>query len=330
MSAPVSAIGNGMQLGVEATENTGVAANKKFQSISFNMGPRIGTDEYTPQGYYFPTAVVPNLDWSEGKIVGRGNYNELVYLFSSLLSYAAPTQQGGTPAYLWTMGPSVNAANTHKTYTIEQGFSGATNARKVTGVYVNEVELAMSRAGGIVVGGTVVGRQYQTGQTLTGSPTLIPFVPIIPTQLDVYMDNTWAGLGTTKLTDDIAVGLKLGDRFAPWWPLNSANASFPSKVNAKPSTEAKLRLAANATGYGYLATLRSAGMVFVRVEAIGALISGIYSYKFTVDMALSYSGAADEEEDNSALVFEPPMVMVADPTSGKALEIRAINTLTAL
>lgn len=331
MSAPVSAIGNGMQLGVETTEGTAVAANKKFQSLSFNLGPRIETDEHLPQGYYFPTGVTPNLDWSEGDIEGRGNYNELTYLFASLLAYAAPVQQAATTAYLWTMTPPVDAAaSAHKTYTVEQGFSGSGNARKVAGVYVNAAELTISRKGGIEVGGAVVGRQFLKGQTLTGSPTLIPFVPILPTQVDLYQDTTWAGLGTTKLVDDIAVKVAFGDRFAPWWTLNTANASFASKVNTRPKSDVTLRMAANATGYAYLDALRAGTTIFVRAEAVGAIIASTYPYKLTLDMCLAYSGSSDEEEDDGALVIEAPMTMVADATSGKAFEVRLINTLTAL
>lgn len=330
MSVPVSAIANGMQLGVEATEGVAIAANKKFQSIGFNLSPNVETDEHMPQGYFFPTGITPNLDWSEGDISGRGNYNELAYLMASLMGYAAPVQQGATTAYLWTHTPGINAPNTHKTFTVEQGQSGSGNARKVAGVYVNGVEITMSRKGGVEIGGSVVGRQFLKGQTLTSSPTLIPFMPILPTQIDVYQDTSWGALGTTKLLDDIAASVKFGDRFSPFWTLNSANASFASKVNRKPSSDVSLRMAANATGYAYLDTLRAAGQVFVRLEAVGPLIASTYYYKFTIDMCLGYAGAAGEDEDDDALVLEAPMRLVADATSSKAIEVRLVNTLSAL
>lgn len=330
MSAPVSAIGNGMQLGVETTEGTAVSAGKKFQSIKFNMHPKIETVENEAQGFYFPTSITPNKDWSEGSIEGRGSYTELAYLFASVLSYAAPTQNLATLAYTWAHAPSVSAANTHKTFTVEQGFSGSGNARKVAGVYVNELKLSMSRASGVEVGGSVVGRQYLKGQTLTATPTLIPFVPILGTQLDLFQDATWAGLGGTKMLDDIAIDISFGNRFSPWWTMNSALASFAAKVNAKPATAVTIRAAANAANYAYLDTIRAGGIIFVRSLATGGLVDTGQNYKLQIDMALSYSDASEESEDDDALVLELPLKLVADPTSGKALEVTLVNGLTGL
>jgi hypothetical protein len=331
MSAPISAIsGKTLQLGVETTEGTSVSAGKKLQAISFNLSPHIDTQEFSPQGNFFPTAYIPTQDYTEGDIDGIGAYNDLTYLFASLLSYAAPVQIGSTTGYTHTFEPSLAAANTHKTYTVEQGGTGSGNARKATGVYVNEVSLDISRADGITVGGSVMGRNYQTGITLTSTPTLIPFVPILPTQIDIFLDDTWAALGTTQLLDSVTASFGFGNRFTPQWVLNSALASFASKVNAKPDTSVALKMAANSVGYAYLATLRAAGTKFLRIKATGATFDTLATYTFQIDAALQYTDAAGEDEDNDALVIEAPMALVADATSGHTLQVKLINTLSAL
>jgi hypothetical protein len=329
MSAPVSAIAQGVQIGVETTEGTAVAANKRLQALSINLSPTIETDPFRPMGSKFPTIISLGKDYAEGDLDGRATYNEIVYVLSACLSYAAPTMIGATDAYLWTFAPNPSSPDTTKSLTVEWGRSGASNARKCAGVYVNEFGLEWSRDG-VVISGSVVGRNVLKGQTLTGSPTTLEPILVLPTQIDVYMDSTWAGLGTTKLLDVTAGAFNIGDRFSPWWTLNSALSSFAAKVESEPSTDLSIRMAANSTGYAYLDDIRAGAKKFIRIEAIGPDADTGEPYRLTADFCAQYNAAAGEDEDEGALVLEAPMTITTDATSGKALQFEVVNLLTGL
>lgn len=329
MSAPVSAIARAVQVGVEATEGLAASANRKLSSLSIGLAPSIETDPFRPHGNKFPTIISLGKDWSEGSLEGKATYTEIVYPLSTILSYAAPTVIGATTAYKWVFSPAVSAEDVTKTLTVEWGREGAGNARKAVGCFANEFGLEWSRSG-VNISGTVLGRRTTKGETLTAAPTALALIPVLPTQVNVYMDSTWATLGTTQLLDVTAGNFTIGDRFAPWWTLNSANNSFAAKVEAEPSTELALRMAANAVGYGYLDDIRAQGTKFIRIEAVGGVANGAENYRLRCDFAAQYNAAAGEDDEDGALVLEAPMTIVADPTSGNAIRIEVTNLLTAL
>lgn len=130
-----------IQLGVESTPGTGVAANKKLLQTSISPAVKSSVKTYRPMGQKYAGAAALSKEWTESKLEGPLNYGELTYLLASLLSYSAPAQQGGTAAYKWTFASSASSADTVKTYTIEQGDS---------------VRALLHRGSGAVTGGTVV------------------------------------------------------------------------------------------------------------------------------------------------------------------------------
>lgn len=329
MSAPVSAIARKVQIGVETTRGTAVACSKRLTALGFRTRPKFDTDEFRPHGYLFPTMVVPGMEWTEGEIEGRACYNNLVYPLASLINYAAPVQIGATTGYTWTFAPNSSGPDTVKSFTLQEGIDGAGNAKQVPGLQVVELGMVMSRKA-IEVSGAVMGVQTATGQTLTSSPTDIALKPILPKGLNVYIDDTAAALGTTQLLDDIGVTWKIGDRYKPWWPLNSSLPSYGNYVTAVPKTEIALRLANNAAGIALLTKLRNGDTQFIRVEAVGDNIGASADYTLTLDFAAKFTDWADEEEDDDALVIEPPMTLVHDVTWGKAMELVIVNTISAL
>ena len=78
------------QLGVEVTKGTAVAANKKLMSTQIMLRPAGNINVFSPSGYKFNTVAAPGKEWATGDISGPASYNDLAYLLSGLVSYAAP------------------------------------------------------------------------------------------------------------------------------------------------------------------------------------------------------------------------------------------------
>jgi len=159
-----ASIFQGVQIGVEVTPGTGVAANKRLPSLSIEPSPKVETKAFRAMGNKFPSLVIPAKELVNAKLSGPATYDEIVYLLSSLLSYSAPVQQGATAAYKWTHAPLINQADTIKTFTVEQG--GAVRAHKFVHGLVTGLSLEFS-PGGVELSGDMIGKALQDNVSMS-------------------------------------------------------------------------------------------------------------------------------------------------------------------
>ena len=156
------------QIGVEATPGTAVAALKKLQALSIEPGIKANINSYRPMGAKYQTIAALGKEWTEASIEGPLAYNDLTYLLASVLSYAAPVQQGGTAAYLWTFTPAQSAEDTVKTFTVESG--SPVRAGRFTYGLVNELGITITRDEA-TVSGSMFGRRYEDDVHLSTNAT---------------------------------------------------------------------------------------------------------------------------------------------------------------
>jgi len=313
-----------VQIGVETTPGTVIAANKKLLSVSMVPQPKTETKPFRAAGNKYASFASLMKEWSEINISGEMTYNEIVYLFASLLHYAAPTQQGATAAYKWTFGSNTSAEDVGKTFTVEQG--DATNAWRVAGVRVSGLTLDFSR-NGISVSGNAIGEQFETGITLTANPTAFASVPMLPTQMVFKMADTQAGLdAAAAMTRGFSMQWALTDKFGLAWPVGQD----PVAVEGEPKNSAKLRLATDAVGMGLIATLRAASTKWFRIELTGALIATTYYQKFILDFHAQVDALSDLSDLDNVYTAEFGLLPIHDATWAKAMNIEIITNLAAL
>jgi len=240
-----ASIFQGVQIGVESTPGTSVAANKKLQSISIEPSIKAEVKTFRPMGSKFPAIAALGKEWSESKISGQPTYDELTYIFASLVSYAAPT---GTTEKTWTFAPMSDNADTVKTYTVEQG--GSVRAHKFTNGIITGVTLKFGREE-ISLDGTMIGTALQDNITMTANPTTIPLVPVLPTQVKVYLADIAVGLtGATALTRPISVEWSLTDRFGPLFVLNGSTSFVTTLERGGAKTELQAENGGGRRRYG--------------------------------------------------------------------------------
>jgi hypothetical protein len=324
-----SALAQGVQVGVETTPGTNVAANKKFNSIGIDAGIETEMQGFRAFGNKYKTILVEGKEWTEGELTGSPTYDELTYLFASCLVSPGAPSTSDTTARTWTFNPATSAEDTVKTFTVEVG--GNVRAHKFNYGLVTEIEIDMSRDG-IEMGGTMIGQRLSDNITLTAGPTALPQVPIVPTDIDVYLDTTSAGLGTTKLTRVVNCTITLGDRFNPVWVLNSANNSYVAHVEAEPTATVVLLMEADAEGMAALTQMRAGTTKFMRVKATSPVLAGAATvfHSLTWDMAVKVSEPGDFDDTDGLYTIEWTFEMVHDGTWGKAMTVALVNTLTAL
>ncbi|HXF54827.1 MAG TPA: hypothetical protein VNK52_11955, partial [Hyphomicrobiaceae bacterium] len=170
----------------------------------------------------------------------------------------------------------------------------------------------------------------QDGITMTASPTEIELVPVLPTQVDVYLDNTAAGIGTTKFTRVLSAELNISDRFGQVWPLDSSLSGFAAHVETEPTVTLALTLAADAQGMGPLTAMRNGDKRFIRLKATGPNIETGNDYLFQIDMCGVVSEVGDFSDEDGVYAIQWTFRATYDSGWGKAMEVQVDNKLSAL
>lgn len=317
-----------VQIGVESTSGTSVAANRLLQSMDIMPTAQVGVDIYRPQGNKFPTVAVAGQDMTAGRVTGKPTYSELIYPFSSLFGAATITGPNGDGAYTHVYNPASAAADAFKSFTVERGSS--VGAEKWTFGLFAGFGMTFNRQTADLTG-AMLGQAIASGITMTATPTAIPLIPVSPKDISIYADTTSAGLGTTKLTRVLNGNFAFGqNKYNPLWVVDQAQASFVSVVENTPAATFSILVQADTAGMGFLANVRAGDTRFVRILATGPLIAGATNYKLQIDMAAKFGTPREFTDSNGVYAIEYPWNLVHDGTWGKALVVTLINTQATL
>jgi hypothetical protein len=328
----LSTVSRSVQIGKETTPGTGVAASKLLQYIGFALAPNLEMNTFTPMGSKTASAVTPGKDWSNITIEGKGSYSEIVYVLSGLLKDVTATTVD-TTGKQWLYEPLNRAEETHARYTIEEGSS--VRAGKATYGVITDTTITYNRTDGVSVSGSGFAQNYQANISLTGSPTTVEEAIILPTHLNIYSNDTFASIGTTKLTRDFNAEFSIGSFSNPVWPINSANASFISDVDLAPDVACKLRCSADSQGEAFLTAARAGATKFIRLEAKSTVLAGASTafYSLTIDFAAKVNEYPGFDDEEGLKVVDVGLVPVYDSTfsaPGAWCRITAVNKTAAL
>jgi hypothetical protein len=157
-------------------------------------------------------------------------------------------------------------------------------------------------------------------------------VPCLPTQVDIFLADTAAGLaGASALSRALSWEWSLSERFEPIWPIGTTFGTGPAgSVEGQPKLEFKLKMAADAAGMALLTQLRSGASKFARVKIEGATIASTYKYLLQIDTALKVVDASPFEDEGKLVAIEWSFLGVHDATWAKAFSILVQNTVSAL
>lgn len=318
-----SSLTQGVQVGVESTPGTAVPANKKFISMGIEPAIQVEPYRFRPMGQKFASIVTPGKEWVEADISGAMSYSEIIWFLSSLLKTTTPTTVD-TSGRQWVFSPNASAEDTVKTLTVEQG--GSVRAHKFANGIVTELEMTLNRDS-FEVSGSLLGQAITDSITMTASPTTPPEVPMIPTEFNVFLDSTSAGLGTTKLTRVLEATIHVGDRFGPVWVLNSAQTSYVAVVETEPTCEITLLMEADTEGMAQLTQARAGSTKFIRIEGLSSQLAGAVTqkYRFAWDAAIKVKDVGDFSDEDGVYAIEWTFEQVYDAAWGNAMVATVVN-----
>lgn len=322
-----------VQIAVESTIGTAAVPNILLGGLDIALDTAVEYDEFSPMGQIPGSIVAPRQEWSSGSLSGYPTYTEIQYPLSNLLGAAViTTPSGATLARQWDWNPSPSTPWTPKSWTVRRGVPGGT-AEEANYVLLSGLSLEFSRTATPTIGGDLFARRLDYGASLAVTGLTSPaLVPILPSEGDIWLDSTGAGLGVTKLLRDFAYSYSIADLLGPFWPINSSFNSFAAHGVKKPTLEAMLRMGNDAAGRALVTNMRAGSSVFVRYKATSSvMVEASTPYSLQIDTALKcVSAPARGDEEGLLSTLEWTMRNVYDATWASWLKVTLITGATAL
>lgn len=319
------------QIGVESVPGTAVAPDTQFGGLNIDIDTAIEFDEFGPSGQLTNTLVAPRQEWATGALSGFPTYTELPYVISNVLGAATiTTPSGATDARRWLWEPDESTPWAPKTWTLRRGVPGGT-AEEAAYVLLSGLNLSFSRTAAPEIGGDLFARalDYTASLATTGvtSPALIP---ILASQVSIFLDTTSGGLGGTQLLRDFSYEWSLADLFGTIWPLNASLDSFAAHSVTKPTIGNTLQMGNDAAGRALVANMRAGSTVFVEVRATGDEIEAGQNYSLVIQTALKVVEAPSRADADGLSTLEWSFRNVYDADWGKWVSIELITSTAAL
>ncbi|MDP9352944.1 MAG: hypothetical protein M3P51_15590 [Chloroflexota bacterium] len=320
-----------VQVGVETTSGAVQAANKKLQSLAIEPGIKAEVDAYKPTGNKFATVAALNKEWVEAKVSGKPVYDEIIYPLAGIFGAPTTTQPdavNAATAYQHVFSSNSSAADTPKTFTVEQG--SAERAHRFAYGLMVALGMKVSREA-VELEGKMMGQALVDAITLTASPSVLPLIPVLSSHFEIKLADSQSGLtAASALTRGISAEWEISDKFGPIWTIARGTSSWGAHIDTDPKLSAKLKLAADAVGMGLLTTMRSGATKFLRIDAVGDTIAGTVKYKCSVDLALKVTDVSEFEDEDGLYAVEWEFEGAHDGTWNKAISVTVINTQSGL
>jgi hypothetical protein len=329
---PRATINQQVQLGVETTPGTPVAASKLLVAFMWSLGLKPSTKQFRGTGRQYPSASSLLTEYSQGKISGPGDFAQCIYPLASTWGTPTFTLHGSsTTAYdaKWTPPLVGSYAANGKTFTVQMGDSS--DAEQYAYLAFTGWGYSFDRKQEVQFSGDCLSQTFTEGVSLTASPTEVEQVPMTGAQFNVYLDTTSAGIGATQLTDPLKVDFKASGYFDPYFPINRANASYTSLVDKEKKHELKIMLQANSTGIAIKGNYLETGTrAYVRVAGVGPVIDAVHTVSagMTHDMAVFVSDMAEFSDQDGVYAVEYTLQVGED--SAWSTGTAQIMTLTSL
>lgn len=322
-----SVIAERTQVGVESAIGTAVPANHVLNSLQIQPQQAANVSLFRGSASKYTTVQAINREWSTAPMTGQPTYDEIIFPLASVITAPVTTTPvGATLARQHVFTPSMGNPDSPKSFTIERGSSAA--AERTAANILNEFAFNLNRNEAALTG-TFIGQLLETGITLTASPTTFPQVPILPTQFDLFVDASWAALGTTKWTAGFVANWTIRSRYGQVWPINSAKPSWDDLVEMEPEVRLELQVENNATGQAFLTKLRTSGISYCRLVATGPEIEAGQNYLYQLDFVGVVADALGVGDQDGLYTLTAPLAAFDDGTN-PAYEVTVVNAQTGV
>lgn len=327
ISAPATVTRN-VQIGMESSYGTVVAATKRLQSANWIYKPNAMVQTYRAPGNKHNAEGRLTQDWSTAKLSGVPSYTEIIYYLAMLVKGGVTPSVVGTSTQKWVFAGSPNAPDVPGSATLELGDS--VRGQHIAGNVLTGISMDFG-PDKTALAGDALGQLLTDPFTPTPSLSYVPKMEIVGKDVNVYIDPTAAALGTTQQLGIMKTTFSVANRFSPLWLLNRANASFDSVVEDAPDFKMQLTVPANSEGMAHLTRLRSTNnSAFLRIGCLGPQTESGQNYLLNIDMCGYVSATNDITDNNKVIATVWEYTCQYDPTWNLGYEFTVQNLQAAL
>lgn len=289
-----------------------------------------GGESFTPSGHKVPVVYVPGPRTAKWGIDMIGCYNALGVPAKCVLGTpVTTTPAGGTTSKQHVFTPAAAAADAKNAYT---GQWGEASKGAVQGSFLvfQELSPTIDEYGKFGVTTSAISKDLdETVSLATTGVTDMPVVVIDPLKLDVFVDDTWANLGTTKAQAAYKFGATNPTKYALDQPINSQTNGFADIAeNSDIGYAVSFMLGFDAAGRTMVGKWKAGQVIFLRMQSIGPLIEATIYHKMMWDYAVLLTKVGDFGPVSGGVAAMPfEGIMIKDPTSGFFQQLTLINKL---
>jgi len=165
--------------------------------------------------------------------------------------------------------------------------------------------------------------------TARGGHTEYPGQVILPRHVEFFMTPTLANLATSKITEAFVTTFSMGNRAAPVYNLDRAQASWfnyaePSSIDVGFS----LVVHANSAGMSFLPQGRSDTILYLRILATGPNIGATaFPHRLQIDCPVKISEFGPFADNQDVYAFEYGLTGAFDDATNTALVVTLDNAV---
>lgn len=197
----------------------------------------------------------------------------------------------------------------------------------------NAFNVSSARDGEMSVGGELMGAFEGPGPISESGVSELPVQPGTPNMVNLYIDDTYAGIGTTKVEDNFEVNPSIGDRFGQKWIHDADKKSFDAHIPGnEPSAEVTATLSKWSGGglSRLVRALRAGQKKYMRMEVIGPEIYPTINYLLQWDMVVMISDTPSPDDRDGNYVSELTMTGLEDADLGSGFKVKLVNSRSTL
>ena len=307
-------------------------AMKRYLGLGARFGWDIRKEQFQAAGFKVQTGENTLTEMGSAEVSATQDYNAMLPLLAGIFGEPATTEAEATIAYDHAFSLDPKAPDTIAAFTAI--FGDATQALLSTGFIFHGLRLTVGRTALNVTANALLSAP-QTGATYPAAGvTDVPMVPVRAQTYDGFIDDSWAGLGTTKALALYKAEFDFGDKYTPDWVINSAVPSYASLVeNENVKNSVNLTVGFDAAAKDLIDDALAGGLKFVRVATQGGLIgaSTTEHYALQLDAAVSFTpGRIVSAPDAPVVAVEMNGTMQYDPVSTNVAAALLTNGLADL
>lgn len=185
----------------------------------------------------------------------------------------------------------------------------------------------------------LTGGTYVPSTLIAGGAAIstIPQSPVSRMHVDIFVNDTFGALGTTKATQAYAGDFTIGDKVQPFWALNTDYDSFQSTVRIAADVNCSFSTPHNAQSRALYNAVKNNPWKWIRLLATGNEIDvGINNEKIRIDVAAKFGNPEKQEDANGVFGYKfnfnslHNADFISQHPAGAAYEIEIVNSRTAL